>query len=73
MSATHLYTEENQMLETIKSWAKSLSESFSKPQTYGSALEHYIVSNNPQSEGDVDRLAREFEQKQESFIWARRF
>ena len=61
------------MLTTIKNWAKSLSEEFSKPQTYGSALEAYIVSNDPQSEGDVDRLAREFEQKQTNFIWARGF
>ena len=61
------------MLNTIKSWAKSLAESYSKPQTYGSQLEYYIVSNNPQSEGDVDRLAREFEHKQSNFIWARGF
>ena len=61
------------MLQSIKNWAKNLENSFSKPQTYGSALEHYIVSNNPQSEGDVDRLAREFEQKQTNFIWARGF
>jgi hypothetical protein len=61
------------MLNTIKSLAKSLTEAFSKPQTYGSALEHYIISNNPQTEGDVDRLAREFQQKQDSYIWARGF
>lgn len=61
------------MLNTIKSWAKSLAESYSRPQTYGSQLEHYIVSNNPQSEGDVDRLAREFHQRQESFVGARGF
>lgn len=61
------------MLNTIKAWAKSLAESYSKPQTYGSQLEYYIVSNNPQSEGDVDRLAREFQQKQESFVWSRGF
>lgn len=53
--------------------AKSLADKFSKPQTYGSALEHYIISNDPQSEGDVDRLAREFEQKQTNFVWGRGF
>jgi hypothetical protein len=52
-------------------WAKSLFESFSKPQTYGSALESYIVSNNPQSADDVDRLSREFELRQSQFIWGR--
>ena len=61
------------MLNTIKNWVKSLAENFSKPQTYGSALEVYIVSNNPQSEGDVDRLAREFEYKQTNFVWGRGF
>ena len=61
------------MLNTIKTWAKSLANLYSKPQTYGSALEYYIVSNNPQNEGDVDRLAREFQQKQDSYVWARGF
>ena len=60
-------------ITTIISRVKSLAEDFSKPQTYGSALETYIVSNNPQSEGDVDRLAREYEQKQTNFVWGRGF
>jgi len=59
------------MLTTIKVWVKSLAEQFSRPQTYGSALEQYIVSNAPQSEGDVDRLAREFEYKQSNFSLGR--
>lgn len=62
------------MLNTIKNWAKSLANQFSKPQTYGSALEYYIVSNNPQSEGDIDRLTREYHAKtQDQYIWARGF
>lgn len=32
-------------------------------QTYGSALEEYIVSNNPHDTADVERLAREYDQK----------
>jgi len=43
--------------------AKSLAESFSKPQTYGSALEYYIISKQPIDSADVDRLTREFESK----------
>jgi hypothetical protein len=31
--------------------------------TYGSALEQYIVSHAPQSTGDVERLTREFDLK----------
>ena len=61
------------MLQSIKNWAKNLEKSFSKPQTYGSALEYYIVSNNPQNEGDVDRLTREFEKRNSEFIWGRGF
>jgi hypothetical protein len=62
------------MLESIKVWAKNLANQFSKPQTYGSGLEYYIVSNNPQNAGDVDRLTREYqEQNQSGYIWARGF
>lgn len=62
------------MLKSIKVWVKNLANQFSKPQTYGSGLEYYIVSNNPQSEGDVDRLTREYHSKsQQSYIWARGF
>lgn len=60
-------------ITAIISWVKSLAESFSKPQTYGSAMEAYIVSNNPKSEGDVDRLAREFHHSQNSFMSAKGF
>lgn len=59
------------MLSIIKTWAKSLADLYSKPQTYGSALEYYIVSNNPQNSGDVDRLAREFQHHQDTFSWGR--
>ena len=60
------------MLQSIKVWAKNLANSFSKPQTYGSGLEYYIISNNPQNEGDVDRLVREYQQNNQSgYVWAR--
>ena len=60
------------MLKSIKIWAKNLANSFSKPQTYGSGLEYYIVKNNPQNAGDVDRLTREYQTKnQDGYIWAR--
>lgn len=55
----------------LKEWAKSLARQFDKPQTYGSALEYYIVSKNPQNAGDIDRLTREFERKQDEFVWMR--
>ena len=51
-------------------WVKSLAQEFSKPQTYGSALEAYIVSNEPQNSADVDRLQREFDQKNAGGFYA---
>jgi len=59
------------MLESIKSWVKSLADQFSKPQTYGSALEYYIVKHQPQNAADVDRLMREFENKNDGHYWLR--
>lgn len=32
-------------------------------RTYGSDLEQYIASNNPQNIGDIDRLTKEFDRK----------
>jgi hypothetical protein len=48
------------MLKSILNRAKSMFRSSSMPQTYGSALEEYIILNQPQNVGDVDRLSREF-------------
>jgi hypothetical protein len=50
-------------IQPILGWVKSLAQSYSKPQTYGSALEAYIVSNEPQNACDVDRLTREFDSR----------
>lgn len=50
-------------IQPIVGWVKSLAEDFKKPQTYGSALEAYIVANDPKDACDVDRLSREFDSK----------
>lgn len=34
-----------------------------KPLTYGNGLERYIVERNPQSNGDVERYAFEYQQR----------
>ena len=59
------------LITTLIGWVKSLAQDFSKPQTYGSELEAYIVSNQPQNSADVDRLAREFEQRNAGGFYAR--
>jgi hypothetical protein len=58
-----LYKGEIMIITAILSWAKSAIQTYNKPQSYGSALEAYIVSKNPQDAADVDRLAREFDSK----------
>lgn len=50
-------------IQPLLEWVKSLAQSYQKPQTYGSALEAFIISNNPQSEGDVERLMKDFNNK----------
>jgi hypothetical protein len=35
----------------------------SKDNSYGSSLEHYITSRNPQHSGDVERLTVEYHMK----------
>lgn len=51
-------------IQPILGWVKSLADQFAKPQTYGSALEAYIISHSPQTPEDVDRLMREFDKEQ---------
>jgi hypothetical protein len=52
------------MFTSIKRRAKSLLSNFSRPQNYGSALEYYIVANNPKNTIDVERLTQEFDRRQ---------
>lgn len=49
------------LITKIENWAKSLFQKILKPQTYGSELESYIVSNQPKDSYDVDRLTKQYE------------
>jgi hypothetical protein len=51
------------MLNELAEYFHKMFDSFNRPTTYGSALEYYIVANNPQDGCDVDRLTREFDLK----------
>ena len=53
------------MLNQLAGYFNTLFNNFSRPQTYGSALEQYIVSHSPQSACDVDRLVRQYNIEQE--------
>jgi len=49
------------MLKTVTEYFHKMFQNFSKPKTYQSALEEYIVSHAPQDMCDVDRLTRQFD------------
>jgi hypothetical protein len=53
------------MLKQLAGYFNSLFEDFSKPQTYGSSLEAYIMHHSPQSPCDIDRLVHQFNREQE--------
>jgi 2-polyprenyl-3-methyl-5-hydroxy-6-metoxy-1,4-benzoquinol methylase len=57
------------MLNHLAGYFYSLINNFSRPQTYGTALEEYIVRHAPQNACDVDRLTRQFEIQQSSRGW----
>jgi hypothetical protein len=49
------------MLNQITEYFHKMFQNFSRPQTYSSALEEFIVKNAPQNACDVDRLTRQFD------------
>ena len=53
------------MLNQLAGYFHNLFNKFSRPQTYGSALEEYIVSRSPQNTGDIDRLTHQYQLSQE--------
>ena len=50
-------------IQPITGWIKKLAEDFQKPTTYGTELEKYISSKNPQSTADVEMLMRQYDQR----------
>jgi len=52
------------MLNSLAEYFYDILKKIEKPQTYGSALEMYIMSHNPQNGCDIDRLQRQFDQLQ---------
>ena len=57
------------MLNQLAECFHKMIQGFERPQTYGSALEEYIVRNAPQSPCDVDRLTRQFDMQQAGRNW----
>ena len=57
------------MLNQLSEYFQKILQNFSKPQTYSSALEEYIVRNAPMTSCDVDRLTRQFDLMQSRRGW----
>ena len=57
------------MLNQLAGYFTNLFRGYSKPQTYGSALEEYIVRHSPQNSQDIDRLTRQFDMTQSGRSW----
>ena len=57
------------MLNQLAEYFQKMFQAFEKPQTYGTALEEYIVRHAPQNSCDVDRLTRQFEIQQSGRGW----
>jgi hypothetical protein len=57
------------MLNQLAEYFQQMFQRFEKPQTYGSALEEFIVRNAPQNSCDVDRLTRQFDLLQSGRGW----
>ena len=58
-----------QMLNQLAGYFHNLFNNFNKPQTYGAALEEYIVRHSPQSSCDIDRLTHQFESQHAKRGW----
>ncbi len=58
------------LLTPMIGYVQKMFASFEKPATYGSELERYIVSNDPQTACDVDRLTREFDLRNRGGFYA---
>lgn len=52
-------------MKIIRKFVKFL-EKCDTPNTYGSALERYIVSKQPKSTGEIEFWVREFDRKKDS-------
>jgi len=43
----------------------AIAPAIAKSDTYGSRLENYIVNNHPKDAADVERLTREYQEKEQ--------
>ena len=58
------------MLNTMIEYIQKIYNDVKKPVTYGSELETYIVSKNPQNTYDVEAFARDYDYKNKTQGWS---
>ena len=58
------------MLNQLAEYFHKMIQRFEQPQTYGSALEEYIVRHSPKNTCDVDRLTRQFDLQHAGGGWS---
>ena len=57
------------MLNQLSAYIHKMLDQIDRPQTYGSELEAYIVSKNPQSTYDVEYWTAQFDKRQTEKGW----
>jgi hypothetical protein len=58
------------MLNTMIGYIQKMYNDVKKPVTYGTELETYIVSKNPQNTYDVEAFARDYDYKNKTQRWS---
>ena len=57
------------LISTIIAYIARQFKQVEKPVTYGSELERYIVSKNPQSVAEIDHWTKQFDHTRNSKGW----
>ena len=62
-------TQGNKMNTPIIAYIQKMFDKFSSPNPYGTELEQYIASKNPQSTYDVEYWTNQYDKKQNERTW----
>ena len=56
-------------MKTIFKFIQEKIQNLKKSQNYGTALEQYILANNPTTTYDVEKLERQFDKRNFGKVW----
>jgi hypothetical protein len=60
-ASLHLHTGNKMSINTITQYIINVFRKTSDSETYGSSLEAYIISKNPQSTYDIEYLTKQYD------------